>query len=258
MRSFLSVISIVLFLIMGQSCDHPTKLKMKSFVESYVNYGDISVSQIDLQCLVLTTDDAHNYIYQFSKDKTIKQRYLDLSKKYNDLGYNKTVTGIGLELCRVITPDISKISITSLSAFNSNHAENSSLNDIVKLMSFSLHPYISSSYTHAYNYNKETRSLAFKKYCEQYFSRLWSYPEFGYGSGFVPYYPVESYLNKLKPGDIMMIPFWDRASNSLSRVIGYLYFEELPDVPGDYDIKVEITDENGKVYTSTLTMKFDF
>lgn len=56
----------------------------------------------------------------------------------------------------------------------------------------------------------------------------------------------------------MMIPFWDRASNSLSRVIGYLYFEELPDVPGDYDIKVEITDENGKVYTSTLTMKFDF
>ena len=53
----------------------------------------------------------------------------------------------------------------------------------------------------------------------------------------------------------MMIPFWGRASNSLSRVIGYLYFEELPDVPGDYDIKVEITDENGKVYSSILTMK---
>lgn len=41
-------------------------------------------------------------------------------------------------------------------------------------------------------------------------------------------------------------------------LIAYLYFEELPDAPGDYDIMVEIIDESGKVYTSDLTMKFDF
>lgn len=258
MRKFLSIISIVLFLIVGQSCDHPVKLKMKSFVGSYINYGDISMSQIDLRCLVLTTDESYTSIYQFSRDKTIKQRYLDLSKKYNDLSYNKTVTGIDPQVCSVITPDISKISTTSLSAFNSKHAENSSLDDIVKLMSFSLYPYISSSYTRAYNFNEETRSAAFDKYCKQYFGCLWAYPEFGYGSAFTPYFPVESYLNKLKPSDIKMVPFWRLSNNSLRRAIGYLYFEELPDTPGDYDIRVEITDENGKAYTSTLSMKFDF
>ena len=55
----------------------------------------------------------------------------------------------------------------------------------------------------------------------------------------------------------MLINFARTNHDAIPR-IGYLYFEELPDVPGDYDIKVEITDENGKVYTSTLTMKFDF
>lgn len=65
-------------------------------------------------------------------------------------------------------------------------------------------------------------------------------------------------MKDLRSDDLKMLINFARTNHDAIPRIGYLYFEELPDVPGDYDIKVEITDENGKVYTSTLTMKFDF
>ena len=191
MRRINYILLIAFCLITSHSCDHPVKLKMKSFVGSYVNYETISVSQFDMQCLVLSTDESFTSIYQFSKDKTIKQRYSELSKKYNDISYNKTVIGIAPEVSRVITPDITDIRVTSINTFNSLHPDNSSLDDVVRFMSLTLHPYISSFYTHAYRFEGESRSNPFDKYCKQYFYHSWDYPEFGYSSILTPCFPLD-------------------------------------------------------------------
>ena len=97
-------------------------------------------------------------------------------------------------------------------------------------------------------------SETFRYYQERPLKRAFDYPEFSAGSKLFPYRPVDCTLQNLSQKDLKMLLSADPDQS----LIGYLYFEELPEVPGDYDITVEITDESGQVYTSDLTMKFEF
>lgn len=121
-------------------------------------------------------------------------------------------------------------------------------------MTYTLYPFIESKYKKVFDAKASDISETFRYYQGRPLAKFFDYPEFSAGSKLFPYWPVDCTLQNLSQKDVKMLLSADPDQS----LIAYLYFEELPDVPGDYDIMVEIIDESGKVYTSDLTMKFDF
>lgn len=261
MKRFISI-SVVFFLLFFCSCGHTVKKKLQSFIGSYIEYNSLSSKQVGKQCVQLCFGGTSS-VSQLIKDD--QDRFETISKLNGDIGYNTSVNGNtgagGLSLCTVFSPNIVSIDVVTSRSFDAMHKENSSLGDIVRFMSFTLYPFISSGYTNIFSFkNSKSFSEPFSSYMAGYFTYFWptSYPNFDYEKGVVPLHPVDGLLNSLRVQDLKMLVDIGRLKPQVDQIVGYLYFERLPDLPGDYDIRIEITDENGKVYTSDITMSFDF
>lgn len=231
----------------------------KSFISKYYFIEDISYNQQDSRCIVVK--NTKNVFYsQFNKAD--EEKFNSISLKNNDLNYNSKFKRLRGEnsFCSSYSLNLLSIKVFSLGDYNSTHVAGSSLEDIVRFLSLSLKKFVSSGYKETFVSDGNNLNVTYKKYLGDYYSKYaLDYPQFrADGSNNIkPYFPVDCLIKDLKTEDLNLILYQSNSFGAYS-TLGYLYFEELPDVPGNYNIKVEITDENGKIYSSTITMMFDF
>ncbi len=77
-------------------------------------------------------------------DDLNKQKYESFAKQFNDVSFNKTI--IDMFSQPVLADTITKIDFICKQAFDSNHPQNSNINDLIKVSSSSLKEYIESGY----------------------------------------------------------------------------------------------------------------
>lgn len=249
---------LLICLFFASSCgDKHLSKTLVSFVGNYDIYDNIILQQTDLQCAVIGIHKAES-VFQTYGTKEQRSKFKEISVKNGDISYNTKVEGVGvLSLFSVAYPNVVSVKVSSLEDYSSIYPANSSLAGITRFMSWGVDPFIRSGYKKVFTYSQEAVSSFFANYVGEYYTPS-SYRQFFGTPSIKPCFPIDCLVKDLRSDDLkMLINFAGTNGDAIPR-IGYLYFEELPDVPGDYDIKVEITDENGKVYTSTLTMKFDF
>ena len=249
---------LLICLLFASSCGPNYISKtIASFVGNYDIYDNITLQQVDLKCAFICIHKAES-VFQTGGTKEKRNKFKEISVKNGDLNYNGKVSGVDiLALSSVAYPNVSSVKVSSLQDYNSNYPANSSLDGITRFLSWSLNSFIKSGYKNVYNYSPAAVSSHFANYAGEYHTPD-SYSQFSETPSIKPCFPIDCLVKDLKSDDLKMLINFAGLYYDTTPGIGYLYFEELPDVPGDYDIKVEITDENGKIYTSTLTMKFDF
>lgn len=280
MKYLLAIIGTI-FLLMGNlSCKHPIGDKPHSvYLNSFITYYN-NLNNIKLECsidgraiLILPYYKLPIYTYD-SKYEHILRPYDSLCLLHNDVGYNKIASGIPMptNVAQTITPDFTTIRIWSDKDFNSTHPAKSLLSDIVRFMSFSYEPFISSRYYNECNIDQMNLSAEFKKYLNVDKNRLklvyGSYVQFEGRSGLMPLFPIDKKVCDLSHKDLTLLygtikgesftlEDKNRATLYSKISLGILYFTSPPDSPGDYDITVEMIGDNGKTYSATTTMRFE-
>ena len=251
----------LIFLAFFSGCggDKVEKEYLKSFVGNYDIYSSFSLNQKDLQCAELIINKKES-VFQTYGTKEERAKYEELSNKNNDNNYNTTVKKVGvLYLFSVAAPDIKSIRVFTSKDYNSSHPAGSYLDDIVRFMSWSLNPFIKSGYKKVYTYSSDVVSATFDKYAQNYNPLISSYPQFQENYKTIrPCVPIDCLVKDLSSEDLKMLINFAGVNYDMSPRIGYIFFFFFPDAPGDFDISVEITDEKGKVYSSSFTMRFNY
>lgn len=177
--------------------------------------------------------------------------YDSLCIKHNDINYNEMCRKFSNMRCypTFLCFDLLSVNVTSFSDYDLEHPAGSSLNDIVRYMSFSPKEFL----------DRGSDSISDISNTSTFFGRRigrwhliqnanqWSIsqPDFHY-----TYSPVEKYINELKPSDMVMPSLGDPS------ILCVLYFAKRPAKPGKYTIIVELKADNGQVLSGTLEVSF--
>lgn len=229
------------------------EIKLENLIHSSFEFNSIKCEQISSEAIIIKYDE----INLKRSDEELKQ----IRNKYNDNNWGITVkfdtvyeplTCIAAPFC-----DLTSINITTTNLFNSSHPANSSLNDIVNFISVSPLKFIESNYTKPFFINNESshifRTLYLKSLEFSSQSLYVGYFKDTFDKTATPFYPIEKMVNEITSKDLTLLA----PTHPFDYTLGYLYFTQTPDTPGDYEITVEMVGDNGKTYKTTTIMTFE-
>ena len=264
MKKSVIVVLLLTIIFCVQSCMKDSS-KIDSFVLRYRVLDTISLKQVDDRTLrigISYQKNARGFVKSYSYDEKDEKRFFDsLAQKHLDIGFKSTITTnkyyAHAKLVQdMFACDFLSIDVSCTQNYNTTHPSSKNLNDIVRYLSTTCYPFIRERYPKVYlsDIEKQTSELA-KQYIGLglVFHTPHSYDFFK--KNMTPYSPIDKMVNNLTKNDLILVG----NTISLSGVfpgLGFLYFTELPDVPGEYDITVKMEGDDGKIYSATTKMKF--
>ena len=259
-RLFKTFLLLIIFSLTLSSCDNFYDRKVNNLVGDYRDIENIVIEQIDNNCCKLSYDENNVIIYDYvSESSKLKYIFDSLSIKHSDINYKgKARSSTSGYPFTCLATDFISITVTSTNNYNATHTANSSLNDIIRFISLSCYPFIKSNYRDAIDYENTLNGMNAidRKYLDKPLrGSSWMSGLRGFGET-TPFSPISKQLDRLTKDDLILVGYYGTRRRP-SNIIGFLYFTELPDVLGDYEIKVEMVGDNGKTYTATTTMKFE-
>ena len=229
------------------------------FIEEYAVVDGIELFQQDDSVLSISFIQNDDY---YSKKK-LPHLYDKLSEKHSDMGWNLKHQYMDLvNLNRSCSAkaahiDFVSISVTSDKEFCSSLPNPRELNDIVRFMSCSPYKFIKTRYTTPYIVNQKEVSKEFLHYVKindlywlygGYFRSHWR-------AEAVPFYPIEKKCSELTSSDLFLL-WLSHPGKYYREGFASLYFEQTPDIAGDYEITVEMVGDDGVTYKATKTVTF--
>ena len=221
-------------------CDEHDVYLSKMFISSYLRMKRIylekgSENESDF---IYIKYDTSPYASIADKDPTCINR---LAEKHHDTDYNRKITYTAgtNSICHVsggrygITPDITRISIKSDSDFDAEHPAGTSLNDIVRLYSTSVYPYIKSGYTETFDWGTDTTGC---------FDYLYLDSED---------FPIDVLLSEIDAETLIMAAGFVGNNN-----YGKLKFTTLPTLSKQHRLTIEMESDEGKLFTASLDLTF--
>ncbi|MBP5518578.1 MAG: hypothetical protein J6X91_07995 [Bacteroidales bacterium] len=250
------ILFFVLLVAIGCGPVKKDKYRMESFMDRYLRVSVIQAEQSDGRSLAIVYSWT-GAIQQGGNNSEFKA----ISKKNGDTGYNVSFSRSSDGLygfCYSLENNLKSIKLYAIDSYNSKYGSGAVLNGMVRYLSTSISPFISSGYKNTFTMTENNTSDLFRNYLQNLYLKPLNYPQF-VGKQEKPYFPVDKLLKDVSATDFKLVfPFMKTIGGSEKDLLGYLYFEELPNAPGNYNIKVEITDEIGNVYSSQITMNFDY
>lgn len=247
----MSILHIILFIFAGLfvschrtscPCDEHDVYFSRMFVSCYHRMGRIYLEKGvgDESGLIYIKYDALPFASIADEDLTRINR---LAEKHHDTSYNREImyaAGSNF-MCATfggkygITPDMTKISVKSNNDFDANHPAGTPLNDIVRLYSTTVYPYIESGYTETFDWSTDTTGC---------FNYLGCGPED---------FPINALLSEINAEDLIMAG---------GGYIGYgnyakLKFTQSPTLSKQHRLTVEMESDGGYVYRSSLEVEFE-
>lgn len=222
-----------------------------SFVPAYEHLYAIHLQEwSDHERFLLIYGDSGYNLYAFSFEGEKKEVYDALCTKHNDLNYPHRV---GLMNTHIPTDDIFidtdfvSVSLVADADYDAAHPAGADLSDIVRFFSCSPYPFIKSGYSTYYHFD----AGEFPEGVED----IWSWYMLGASEKLKPewdnpYHLIDKRLEDLTAEDLTLL------GSGWLYLIGFLYFEELPSVPGSYPMTVRMTTDSGEVFEDGTTMTF--
>lgn len=235
---FVSILILFLFL---SGCDVIQHHKFRSYITSYYDCAELTLMITDDGNIVITGHSTIGIGSWDSKGRE-KQIYDSLCTLHNDMTYNKERSYIGYpDFGNSYKGDIVSVDVVSNADFNELYPANSSLNDIVRFLSRSIYPYILSGYKDTFDWDKD--------FPENF--RVEKGLSFGNMDENPCYHPVDKRLSELTPSDLVL------ANTGYFNVqLGFLVFEQQPNVNKKHELTVTIKLSDGRVFTPKVAKIF--
>lgn len=235
-------------LVIVSGCDWVTK-KETGCILGYYQFESLSakVSQIEVEgqayfSVNVSPEGAQLVASIYDTDDSMYRR---LSEKYGDTNFQSVAPGasvtsrINLAITRAYPAEnFVRISVLTKIAWDAEHPAGSSLDDVVRLVSRTIHPYIQNNYT-GIIYADRTMS--------PYFYAIYPYYPESYTDP-IPFFPIDGFLIDIKPEDLVLMG-WGQAAYG-----GRLFHMLIPDTgirPIELEVKAEL--ELGKEYIIRLS-----
>lgn len=224
--------------ILISGCDVVQYHKFRSYITTYY----------DNQEFVLNVTDNGNihiegigggWLCGWESEGREKVIYDSLCVLHNDMSYNKkrdyiVSTNWGYSF----KGDIASIDVVSNADFDEQHPANASLNDVMRMLSVSLYPYILSGYKNTFNWEHDLPE-SFR--CEKYLSE-----HVPYMGDAECYHPIDKRLTELTKSDLILVDFYT-----------FLVFEKQPDMMKEHKLTITIRLSDGRVFSPTVTKIFE-
>jgi len=240
MKRFIQIL-IFIPVVLFQACDVLTYNTFTSYVNTYYDYDNITLSITNNENIRISPDtlSVHREYYWNSTGQN-KKTYDSICKAHNDLSYNKKRGYIvGTDWGHCSTFDIVHIDIVSNASFDPQHPSGSLLNDLVYIISVSPKKYIDSGYNYSFDWKNETPKI-FEKEPEIY--------NFRNNTDNQNYCPINEKLSEIKSDMLVMLP---------AQYFGYLIFESMPTTIKEHIFTVTFTLSSGKTISKNIAKKFN-
>lgn len=233
------------------SCSDYKSYRSESFVMRYDDLAAISVSRNpDFPSMGINVSNDLMQSRFWCSPFREEGIYDMLCKKHGDFKYNERVSYLmTFEEPSHNACDLLSIKISSDRDFDAEHPAGASLADIVRFVSCSPEPFISSGYKRRYRYAPDHLS-----YC---FRHTWGYYYSGPDRKESEYYPIDKMLCDIVPEDLVLLgPDVPYDPNRTASVFFSLFFEMTPDTAEEHRITVEVNTDDGRVLSGTIVMDF--
>ena len=260
MNKIVKSIIVVIFLLVVVSCDETYIVKTDSFVYDYSYLSSIKLKQVDSQCLMVYFERER---LKYCDNKHNSDKFHELAVKHNDLSYPGILKKVGIKPYFISAADVDFISfnVECKQKYDAYHLSKKSLNDIVKVLSITCTPFIKRKYKKNDVNILEDVSTEWLNYLRSRVSSLRaSYEEPTLREGDY-LFPIDKMSDELSTTDLSLIGLvalcrGTHKGSVIEIPLLHLYFTELPDIPGEYDITVKMEGDDGKIYSATTKMKF--
>jgi hypothetical protein len=227
---------IILFfalILLFSSCDVRHTHTFRSYILNYYDYKEFVLEISDSGNIIIVGSGGKEIANWESKGKT-KATYDSLCVLHNDMSYNTKRDYIGVtHWGDSFKGDILSINVVSNVDFDERHPAHSTLNDVIRLLSVSIYPYIVSGYKNTYDWEGDERL----QYSESLMHR-------GSNEDFY-FHPINKTLSEVTSSDLIL------ANSAL------LVFEKQPDIASVHELTVTIRLSDGRIFTPTITNVFE-
>lgn len=245
---FLSVLSLIIFLVNGCWGDSPNVRKhhvFKSYITKYSNSKDIELDLSGRGNIVILYKELSGSC-DFKSKGADKARYDSLCKANNDLSYNKKRDYMAFPTWGVTSAmHITNIEVVSDKDFDATHPAGNSLKDIVRLVSNSPKKFIDSGYKETFDWDSYDIPESFKK---EPAARIHSYDY--RSTDRENYFPVDIKLSDFTANDGRML-------GNQHIFLGFLLFDVEPITNKEHTFTVTISLTDGRVFSKTITKTFE-
>ena len=251
-RHYVLLVALVAF----SACDIAKTRVFDAFVTSYVEVGQLTVEPTESGNIALLAKDGSGFCSWESEGEAL-QTYDSLCAVHQDAGYNTTLEyALGPAGPNYYYGDVVSIIVVSNADFNETHLANDTLNDLVRVLSFSPYPHILSGYTAFFNWQKEYPATF------NVDSLLFSYQHLstssqGYMDGGHPteMHPIDKRLSEATPADYVLMQLFKHYKERW--LMAVLCFEEQPTMSKQHTFTVTITLSDGRVFSPTVSLLFE-
>lgn len=253
MRKLIIPLSLIMSVCaLLSSCDRIQTTKLDSFVQMYYSFDSFYLVAIDEKCVDVANSIDWNSILTYYCCNTNK--YNDLCQKHGDTSYNfkwESIEG-SPNVINYPSFDFENLSIVSDKDYDVRHPAGTSLNDVVRYMSFSPKKFIESGYKKKYKYDGTGVSATFVKYMDKGLN--WECPDDrnDYSGAF---YPVDKQADEITAEDMELNSNFFFINISYSSLVR-LAFESEPTIKGPRKITVTLKGDNGETYSASTEMSF--
>jgi hypothetical protein len=234
---------IVLFLIgltvlLTAGCDVVERRVFRSHITYYYDCPEFILETSESGNIALR-GSGENGLCGWSSKGREKAIYDSLCVLHHDMSYNKKrdyIVGPGWGAS--YKGDIVSIDVVSNADFDAQHPAGAPLNDIVRIISVSPYPYITSGYKKTYDWKRNPPENLQRENIFRGRSNRGENPF---------YYPIDKRLSELTSSDLILA--------DMSEI--FLIFEKQPDLSKEHNLTVTIKVSDGKVSRPTITKVFE-
>ena len=241
-KSILYYSLIMLVLCCTSSCHNDYEdVKATSLIRGFYNIEklELRLSHSDNIYLSVQPYEVYTMMSQKPDDRAY---YTKLCESYQDNNFNKMMTKEEASSYYSYTFSsipIRFIDITSNQIFNENHPANTSLKDIVNLLSVSPQKYIQSAYKTSYNWENIPENFLKDEDAKRFRYDIYH-----------ANYPIDIKLSEAQNSDFTLL-------GHSFQTLGVLIFNEQPTTKGVHEFTVTLTLENGKSFSASIEKNFE-
>lgn len=248
---------VLLVALMALSaCDVAKTRVFDAFVTSYMEVGQLTVEPTESGNIALLGKSGNGYCSWNSEGKAL-QTYDSLCAVHQDAGYNTTLEYALLAPSPTyFYGDVVSIIVVSNADFNETHLANDTLNDLVRVLSFSPYQHILSGYTALFNW-QNNYPVTF--YADSLFfpyklpiTLLQGYMDGGHPTEM---HPIDKRLSETTPADYGLMQLFKHYKERW--LMAVLCFEEQPTMSKQHTFTVTITLSDGRVFSPTVSLVFE-
>jgi hypothetical protein len=227
---------ILMFLMQFQSCNKVQYHIFQSYINTYKKPEDIDFN-VKKSGIIEFRSGLIKKNYSWISEGNDKIVYDSLCHAHNDISYNKKRDYIAYpHWGEASTLCINGINIISNTDFDQNHPAGASLNNIVRLVSYSPKKFIDSGYIDTFDWKYDT---------PESFEGLYDFVNIEEMKNF---HPIDKQLAELYFDDMKMLPPY---------VFGYLVFDSNPADSKEHELTITISLCDGSNIEKTLVKVFD-